>query len=116
MISASTEFDPDIVVVRLEDLGGTKITRPPLLAIEVWSPSTALIDLNREKVAYERFGIGSYWVVVPDADKPELIVFELRDGRYEEAAHVSGDESFAASRPFPVEVIPSLLVAGLLPD
>jgi Uma2 family endonuclease len=116
MISASTEFDPDIVVVRLEDLGGTKITRPPLLAIEVRSPSTALIDLNRKKIAYERFGVGSYWVVVPDTDKPELIVFELRDGRYAEVAHVAGDESFAASRPFPVDVIPSLLVAGLLPD
>jgi hypothetical protein len=52
---------------------------------------------------------------VPDVDKPELIVFELRDGRYEQVAHVAGDEVFAAIRPFPVEVIPSQLVAGLLP-
>jgi hypothetical protein len=31
-------------------------------------------------------------------------------------AEVAGDESFAATQPFLVEVIPSLLVAGLLPD
>lgn len=47
---------------------------------------------------------------------PEVIVFELRDGRYEQVAHVAGDEPFAASKPFSAEVIPSRLVAGLLPD
>jgi Uma2 family endonuclease len=83
--------------------------------VEVRSPSTALIDLNRKKAAYERFGVESYWVVVPDRDEPELIVFELRDARYQQAAHVAGGEVFAADRPFPVEVIPSRLVARLQP-
>jgi hypothetical protein len=54
-------------------------------------------------------------VVVPEPAKPELIVFELNDGRYQEAAHVLGDEAFAASRPFRVRVVPSQLVAGLRP-
>jgi hypothetical protein len=74
-----------------------------------------LIDLNLKKAAYERFGVASYWVVVPDPGQPELIVFELRGGRYHEAAHVAGDEVFAADRPFRVEVIPSRLVARLQP-
>jgi hypothetical protein len=39
----------------------------------------------------------------------------LRDGRYEEAARVSGDEPFAARRPFDAEVVPARLVAGLRP-
>jgi hypothetical protein len=39
----------------------------------------------------------------------------LRDGRYEEAARVSGDELFAACRPFDAEVVPARLVAGLEP-
>ena len=47
--------------------------------------------------------------------KPGMIAFELRDGHYQEAAHVTGGESFAAIRPFPVQVVPSRLVAGLLP-
>jgi Uma2 family endonuclease len=92
-----------------------KCTEPPLLVVEVRSPSTALIDLNRKKAAYERFGVESYWVMVPDRDKPELIVFELRDGRYKDTAHVAGDEAFAAVRPFVVEIVPSRLVAGLQP-
>jgi len=113
MVSRDTEFAPDIVVVARDQLSGAKITRPPILAVEVRSPSTALIDLNRKKAAYERFGVPSYWVVIPDQSKPELIAFELRDGRYEEAARVSGDEPFAARRPSGVEVVPARLVAGL---
>jgi Uma2 family endonuclease len=114
-VSRTTEFDPDLVVIRREQVNAAKCTEPPLLVVEVRSPSTALIDLNRKKAAYERFGVESYWVVVPDRDEPEVIVFERRDGRYKEVAHVVGDEVFAAERPFPVEVVPSRLVAGLQP-
>src|SRR6266566_901120 len=112
-ISTDTEFDPDIVVIRREHIEGSKVTEPPLLAVEVRSPSTALIDLNRKKAAYEAFGVASYWIVVPDKDRPELIVFELKDGRYEQAAHVTGDEGLRLERPFQVEVVPARLVAGL---
>jgi Uma2 family endonuclease len=81
--------------------------------VEVRSPSTALIDLNVKKAAYERFGVESYWVVVPDRDEPEVIAFEMRGGRYQEATRVTGDDKFAAVRPFNIEVVPSRLVAGL---
>ncbi len=53
---------------------------PPLLVVEIRSPSTALFDLNRKKAAYQRFGVPSYWIVNPDPARPELTVFELRDG------------------------------------
>ena len=95
-ISRKTEFDPDLVVIKREQVTAAKCTEPPLLVVEVRSPSTALIDLNRKKAAYERFGVESYWVVVPDPDDPELIVFELAAGRYKEAAHVVGGQVFAA--------------------
>ena len=114
-ISPDTEFDPDLAVITREQVNAPKCTEPPLLVVEVRSPSTALIDLNRKKAAYERFGVGSYWIFVPDLDKPELIAFELHEGHYREVAHVCGEERFAAERPFGVEVIPAHLVAGLLP-
>ena len=57
-LAADTEFDPDVVMVRNEVLRAAKVTEPPLLVVEVQSPSTALIDLNVKKAAYERFGIG----------------------------------------------------------
>jgi hypothetical protein len=32
-LSRTTEFDPDITVARSGDVGGAKLTRPPLLAV-----------------------------------------------------------------------------------
>ncbi len=115
-ISRDTEFAPDIVVIRRAHIDGAKVTEPPLLAVEVRSPSTALIDLNRKKAAYEFFGVASYWIVVPAKARPELIVFELMDGKYEQVAHVTGDEGLRLERPFQVEVVPARLVAGLFTD
>ena len=114
-LSADTEFDPDIVVVGSDQVDAAKVTQPPLLVVEVRSPSTALVDLNRKKTAYERFGVPSYWIVVPDPAVPELITFDLRGGRYAETGHVTGSNTLRTIQPFPVEVVPARLVAGLSP-
>jgi Uma2 family endonuclease len=112
-LSEVTEFDPDIVVIRREHVHAVKCTEPPLLVVEIRSPSTALIDLGRKKAAYERFGVPSYWIVDPRVSRPSLTVFELARGGYGKAAQVAGDEPFRARRPFPVSGVPSALVAGL---
>ena len=101
---------PDVAVVRADSMDTVFQERPPALALEVASPRTRLYDRNRKKDVYEQFGIVSYWIVEPGRDKPELIVFQLRDGRYQEAARVGGDEAFRAVLPFPVTVTPSDLV------
>ncbi|MBO0823272.1 MAG: Uma2 family endonuclease, partial [Actinobacteria bacterium] len=116
MLSRLTEFDPDIVVIRRELLREAKVTEPPLLIVEVRSPSTALIDLNRKKSAYETFGVPSYWIVDPDPDRPELTVFEIGpSGRYEESGRFDGTSPFRANRPFAVDIVPARLVEGVLP-
>jgi Uma2 family endonuclease len=112
-MSEITELIPDLVVVGREELAGPRLTEPPRLVVEIRSRSTAVFDMNTKKAVYERFGIASYWVVVPDRDKPALIVFELNRGSYEQVAHVSGDQPFRAAVPFPVTVVPSMLVARL---
>jgi Uma2 family endonuclease len=112
-LGPQTEFDPDLVVVRMDQIGGAKFTEPPLLIIEIRSPSTALIDLNRKKAAYERFGVPSYWIVNPDPPQPELTIFELRDGRYALAAETSGP--ITVGRPFAVSIAPADLTRGLRP-
>jgi Putative restriction endonuclease len=67
------------------------VTEPPLLIVEIRSPSTALIDLNRKQAAYQEFGVPSYWIVDPDPQRPELTVFEAGpDGRYLERAGSPG--------------------------
>jgi Uma2 family endonuclease len=105
------EFDPNLVVVRMDQVGGAKFTEPPLLVLEIRSPSTALVDLNRKKAAYERFGVASYWIVNPDPPQPELTVFELHEGRYALVTATSGP--FAADRPFAVSIDPTRLTDGL---
>ena len=106
-----TEFEPDLVVVPLDEVGDAKFTAPPLLVVEIRSPSTALFDLNRKKAAYERFGVPSYWIVDPDPAAPEVTVFELRDGRYFLAA--TSTQPLTVAHPFPVTIVPASLTKGL---
>jgi Uma2 family endonuclease len=116
LLTRITEFDPDLVVIRRELLREAKVTEPPLLIVEVRSPSTALIDLNRKKAAYEEFGVPSYWIVDPDPDRPDLTVFELSpDGRYSEIGCAHGATTFRALKPFAVDIVPARLVEGVLP-
>jgi Uma2 family endonuclease len=105
---------PDLVVVRVDSVGfeDKSVIKPPALAIEIASPSTAIYDRNRKKDVYASFGIASYWIVTPSLDKPRLVAFELGRGSYRQVASVSGDEVFRASRPFAVEFAPAALVAG----
>jgi Uma2 family endonuclease len=112
-LAADIEFDPDAVVARQQDVGGAKLTAPPLLVAEIRSPSTALIDLTWKKAAYQRFGVPSYWIVDPDPLQPSVTAFELLDGRYTTLARVEGNEALRAERPFAVQVVPALLLAGL---
>ena len=110
-LDPQTEFDPDLVVVPLDEVGDAKFTVPPLLVVEIRSPSTALFDLNRKKAAYEKFGVPSYWVVDPNPAAPELTVFELRDGRYFLAA--KSTQPLTVARPFELTVVPANLTKGL---
>ena len=111
-VDAQTEFDPDLVVVPLDEVGDAKFTAPPLLVVEIRSPSSALFDLNRKKMAYENFGVPSYWIVDPDPARPELTVFELRDGHY--AVVATSTQPITVARPFEVTIAPAKLTRGLL--
>lgn len=104
-----TEFDPDIVVVRREEVGGAKLWTPPLLAVEIRSPSTAIVDRNAMLAAYGKFGVASYWIFDPNPDRPELTVFELRGATYQQIAQASGVNALRIERPFAVELVPSEL-------
>lgn len=110
-VNSRTELAPDIVVAREDQSQGMKFTEPPLLVVEVRSPSTALIDLNRKKSTYEKFGVPSYWIVDPDPERPELTVFELRDGHY--AIEAKTTQTITLERPFPVTIALASLTSGL---
>lgn len=102
---------PDLVVAPRAEARGKRLYVPPLLVVEVASPSTRRYDRVIKLAAYDRGGVGAYWIV--DADDPSVLVFERDGGRLVERARVVGDEAYAAEVPFPVTVVPSALVADL---
>ena len=115
--SQSTLLIPDILVTRLDALrqiaGGKYLAEPPLLAVEVLSPSTRRFDRLSKLSVYQDAGVASYWLVDPDPDRPTVTVLELVEGRLAEVAVVSGAETWTAERPFPVTVCPEDLLADL---
>jgi Uma2 family endonuclease len=107
-----TELQPDVLVARDEDLTEKLLPVAPVLAAEVLSPSTALIDINTKKAAYQRMGVRSYWII--DPLEPRLTVFELDDaGVYGQVAEVKGEDAFVAEKPFAVRVVPANLLGTL---
>ena len=101
-------LQPDVLVVRREDMGPKNLQRPPLLVVEVLSPSTRSKDLLLKRAVYAESGVPSFWVV--DPDEPSLTVLQLGAGDHRELAAVRGQETYQAQEPFPVALRPDALV------
>lgn len=108
-LADDTVLQPDLLVARLEDFTDRDLPLPPLLAVEILSPSTRLIDLNLKRARYEQAGCPSYWVVDPEV--LSITAWDLREGRYVEVARARGEQEFAVQRPFELSVLPHALIA-----
>jgi Uma2 family endonuclease len=102
-------LQPDVLVVRREDVGPENIQRPLLLALEVLSNSTRSKDLLLKRSLYADAGIPSYWIF--DTDKPELMVLRLDGDKYVEQATVQGSEAYEADLPYPVRIVPAEIMS-----
>ncbi len=80
---------PDIFVVRATEMSRDWRTyKTLLLAVEVVSPSSARGDRVTKRGTYQEYGVGTYWVVDPDArmvevwhpedERPEIVTDALR--------------------------------------
>jgi Uma2 family endonuclease len=86
VLARTTIIEPDILYLandrlRLVAARGT-IEGPPTLAIEILSPSTARLDRQRKKDAFERYGVPHYWIV--DADARTIDIYRAVSGVYGE--------------------------------
>ena len=63
---------PDIFVLAEPMKQGWAEAKSLLLAIEVLSPSTRGADRGRKRAAYQRYNVGTYWIVDPDARAVEI--------------------------------------------
>jgi Uma2 family endonuclease len=71
------------------------IEGPPVLVVEVLSPSNPEHDRIVKRAAYARGGIVEYWLVSPEAKSIEILV--LDGDRYRTHARVSGDEMLTST-------------------
>lgn len=107
-LSDDTVLQPDVLVARIDDLTDRDLPKPPVLAVEVLSPSTRRYDLLLKKSRYEAAGTPSYWVV--DPDEPSIVAWELNNGTYVESGRAAATEMLKLTLPFPVRVVSEQLV------
>ncbi|GAB2451354.1 Uma2 family endonuclease [Nocardioides hungaricus] len=107
-VSEITVLQPDLLVAPRSTLTGRKMVGLPVLAVEVLSPSTRLIDLNLKKAAFERAEVASYWVVDPELSS--VTAWRVEGEGYVEDAVARGEQLFHGELPFPMEFRPAQLV------
>ena len=103
-----TSVQPDLLVVRNEDVGEQNVSAPLILAVEVLAPSTRRKDQSLKRSKYEDAGVQTYWII--DPAEPSLLALDLTDGTYVTTTHTRGTERAALHTPFPLEVVPAELV------
>jgi len=102
-----TTYEPDYSVWDESVVERCPLDVPPVLAIEVLSPSNPDHDLVRKFTGYARFGVLHYWVVNPMGHT--LLAYTLRDGLYVEVGRAEGEALFEVEEPFPVRLRPAAL-------
>ncbi|GAB04254.1 Uma2 family endonuclease [Gordonia amarae] len=107
VLADDSVIQPDLLVARRDQFTDNDLPGPPLLAIEVLSPSTRGIDLLLKKDRLERAGCPHYWVVDPEG--PTISAWTLRDGRLVNIQTATEDELFSVTEPFIVSFAPSSL-------
>ncbi|MER6990931.1 Uma2 family endonuclease [Saccharopolyspora hirsuta] len=102
---------PDVVVLETKNFVRPRLTAPPLLAIEVVSESSFFRDYNTKAREYADFGIPAYWVVNPLLETPRILELRIDGGDYREVQEAVGENAFTTDFPFPVTIVPDLLMA-----
>jgi Uma2 family endonuclease len=112
VLANDTMIMPDVLVARVADLTEGELPGPPVLAVEVMSKSSHVLDLNLKPDRLARAGTPHYWVVTPstEPEKARLRVWRLVGDRYQLTADVSGAQAHPADAPYPVTVVPADLV------
>ncbi|MGW5876381.1 Uma2 family endonuclease [Nocardiopsis terrae] len=108
----TTHRIPDLAVFDCDMPEDKYFDVPPLLAVEIVSPESVFRDNHIKRQEYAAFGIASYWIINPLADKIGLLELRLLDGQYQVVTQAYGEEVFETDLPFPVKLVPHWLLAS----
>ncbi len=93
VLSEEVIVQPDIAFVRRERqgiVGELNIGGPPDLVVEILSPGSRSKDLEIKRKMYARFVVPEYWIVDPDAETVEVLVWS-ESGYVRDAVHGLSD-------------------------
>ncbi|MGH9063131.1 MAG: Uma2 family endonuclease [Acidimicrobiales bacterium] len=100
------QFEPDLMVSDRSSPDNVILRAPPpMLVVEVSSPSTRSDDWGGKRAAYAHAGAGWYWIV--DLDLPEVVVLRSSGDSFVEAARLR--QRGTTPGPLVVELDPSAL-------
>ncbi|TKG62842.1 Uma2 family endonuclease [Prauserella endophytica] len=109
VLADDTVLIPDVVVGRRRDYTERALVGVPVLAVEVISPSSRLIDTELKRARLAGSGCPNYWLVDPYV--PSVLCLALRDGAYVTLEKAERDQAVAVTEPFPVTLSPADLVS-----
>lgn len=81
IVSEDTVIRPDVMII-CEPVQGQHVTKPPVLILEILSPSSILKDRNTKFNLYQAYGVAYY--LIANIEKNVMEIFQLRDNRYQQ--------------------------------
>ena len=93
---------PDLVVVRHEQADEPRLVEPPLLAVEVVSPTSFERDVVTKRHEYARAGLRHYWIARPDTG--EIVRYGRAGDELVEIGRLVAGAPVRIAEPFPVTI------------
>jgi Uma2 family endonuclease len=100
---------PDAIVTRsIEDDTIRGLHHPPLLAVEVLSPTSNERDLVTKRRSYARAGLEHYWVIDPET--PQVGIFRREGDELVLVQHATGATRLTVTEPLHAGFAPTDLL------
>lgn len=100
--------EPDLIVASSDVVTERAVEGPPVLVVEILSPSGKARDLIEKRRIYAEGQAPWYWIL--DPSEPSLLVLHLVVDTFVEEAVVKGLEAYETDLPFPIRVVPAELL------
>ena len=81
LVLANDSLVPDLMIICDQELQGKRYEKPPLIVMEIISPTSASRDHIIKRRKYEELGIKEYWIISPE--EKCVTVFDFTANRHE---------------------------------